>query len=100
MISIIRPWEICHAFLLSADFFQNQLFRKILSGIPSGWQTVLLGLIWVCKSYQQTTLEDTYANTDRLNSQSLNSVIYWLINHSLYQHDIIFYDAIHHVKPF
>ena len=27
-------WVILHAFLLSADFFQNQLFRKILSGIP------------------------------------------------------------------
>ena len=48
-------------------FFQNQLFRKNLSGIPSEWQTVriqispgiLLGLIWnqtVCKVYQQTTL--------------------------------------------
>ena len=47
-------------------FFQIQLFRKILSGIPSECQTVwiqirpnlLLGLIWVqtvCESYQQTT---------------------------------------------
>ena len=27
-------------FLSSADFFQNQLFRKILSGIPSECQTV------------------------------------------------------------
>ena len=26
---------LLHAFLLSADFFQNQLFRNILSGIPS-----------------------------------------------------------------
>ena len=33
-------WVILHAFLLSADFFQNQLFRKILSGIPSECQTV------------------------------------------------------------
>ena len=50
-------------------FFQNQLFRKILSGIPSEYQTVwiqirpsiLWGLIWVqtvCKSYQHTTLGD------------------------------------------
>ena len=48
-------------------FFKNQLFRKILSGIPSECQTdwiqirsvILLGLIWVltvCKGYQQTTL--------------------------------------------
>ena len=56
-----------HAFLLSTDFFQNQLFLKILSGTRSECQTVwiqirpdiLSGLIWVqtvCKSYQQTTL--------------------------------------------
>ena len=56
-----------HDFLLSsADFFQNQLFRKILSGTPSECQTVwtqirtdiLSVLIWVqtvCKGYQQTT---------------------------------------------
>ena len=48
-------------------FFQNQLFRKLLSGIPSECQTdwiqirsdVLSDLIWVqavCKGYQQTTL--------------------------------------------
>ena len=24
----------------SADFFQNQIFRKILSGIPSGYQSL------------------------------------------------------------
>ena len=50
------PWEIFHAFLLSADFFQNQLFRKKFLGIPSD---ILSGLIWiqtVCKSYQQMTL--------------------------------------------
>ena len=62
-----RLWKIFHTFLSSADLFQNQLFRKILSGIPSECQTdwiqirpdVLSGLIWVqsvCKSYQQTTL--------------------------------------------
>ena len=54
-------------FLSSADFFQNQLFGKIISGIPSECQTVwnqirpdvLSGLIWVqtvCEGYQQTTL--------------------------------------------
>ena len=59
--------EILKTFLSSADIFQNQLFRKILSGIPSEWQTVwiqirpdiLSCLIWVqtiCKCYQQTTL--------------------------------------------
>ena len=48
-------------------FSKNQLFGKILSGIPSEGQTVwirfrrdiLSGLIWfqtVCKSYQQTAL--------------------------------------------
>ena len=56
-------WVILHAFLSSADFFQNQRFLKILSGIPSECQTIwiniLSGVIWVqtvCKHYQQTTL--------------------------------------------
>ena len=31
---------ILHIFLSSADFFQNQPFLKILSGIPSECQTV------------------------------------------------------------
>ena len=31
---------ILNTFLLSADFFQNQLFRKIISGIASESQTV------------------------------------------------------------
>ena len=56
-------------FLSSVDFFQNQFFRKILSGIhvSSECQTVwiqilpniLSSLIWVqtvCKGYQQTAL--------------------------------------------
>ena len=53
-------------FLSSADILQNQLFWKILSGIPSECQTVwieikpdvVMGLILaqpVCKVYQQTT---------------------------------------------
>ena len=57
-----------HAFLSSADFFQNQHLQKIISGIPSECQTdwiqirpdILSGLICVqtvCKSYQQMTLE-------------------------------------------
>ena len=65
------PWEIFHASWWSADFFQNQLFQKILSGIPSECQTdwiqirpdILSGLIWVqtvCKGYEQTTDELTY----------------------------------------
>ena len=63
---LIAPWEIFHNFLSSADFFQNQLFRKIISGIPSECITdwiqirpnVLSGLAWaqtVCKGYQQMT---------------------------------------------
>ena len=58
---------ILHAFLSSADFFQNQCFKKNLTGIPSECQTawiqirsdILLGLIWVqtdSKGYQQMTL--------------------------------------------
>ena len=46
--------------LSSADFFQNHLFWKILSGIPSECQTIWIQiLIWVqtvCKGYQQTTI--------------------------------------------
>ena len=51
-------------FLSSADFFQNKLFRKLLSGLLSEckpfWIQVI-SLIWVqtvCKVYQQTTLEE------------------------------------------
>ena len=33
-------WVVLHAFSPSADFFQTQLFQKILSGIPSECQTV------------------------------------------------------------
>ena len=54
-------------FLSSADFFQNQLFGKIISGIPSECQThwiqirpdTVPGLICVqsvCKGFEQTTL--------------------------------------------
>ena len=35
----IACWVILYAFLSSADFFQNQLFLKIVSGIPSECQT-------------------------------------------------------------
>ena len=59
-------WVIFDDFLSSADFFQNYLFQKILSGTLSECQTVwiqvrtdiLSVLIWVqtvCKGYQQTT---------------------------------------------
>ena len=62
-------WVIFHAFLSSADFFQNYFLKKILSGIPSECQTVWTltrpddssGLVWVqtvCQGYQQTTLVD------------------------------------------
>ena len=55
---------LVYVLLSSADFFQNQLFREILSAIPLECQKVwiqirpniLSGLIWiqtVCKSYQQ-----------------------------------------------
>ena len=45
------------------NFFQNQHFRKILSGIQAKCQTDWIQIrpnIWiqsVCKSYEQTTLE-------------------------------------------
>ena len=66
---ILYRWEIFHAFLPSADFFQNQLFRKIISGMSSECQTdwiqirpnILSDRIWVqivCKSYHQMTQGD------------------------------------------
>ena len=47
-----------HVFCLLWIFFQNQLLRKILSGISSV-SNILSGLIWVqtvCRGYQQMTL--------------------------------------------
>ena len=52
-------------YLSSVDFFQNQLFQKILSGIPSECQTdsiqirpnILSGLIWV-QILQRLSAED------------------------------------------
>ena len=35
-VFVFAYWVVLLVFLSSADFFQNQLFRKILSGIPSG----------------------------------------------------------------
>ena len=58
----LASWEIFHV-LSSVDFFffQNQLFRKILSGIPSECQTdwiqvrpdVFSGLIWTQSDLQK-----------------------------------------------
>ena len=86
------PW-IFTTFLSSADIFQNQLFRKILSGIQSEcqivwiqiWPDVLSGLIWVqtvCKSYQQTTLGDKELNdlpkvAERLFSRNSFAWYWW-----------------------
>ena len=67
IINSLPPGKFFHTFLLSADFFQNELFQKILSGIPYQCHTdwilirpdVLSGLIRVqsvCKGYDQTTL--------------------------------------------
>ena len=71
-VVLFNSGKFFHAFLLSADFCQNQLFRKVLSGIPSECQTdwikirsdVLSSLIvvqTVCKSYQQTTVNVSYS---------------------------------------
>ena len=63
---LFASWVIFSCIFQSADFFQNHLFQKTLSGIPSECQAVwmqirphiLWGLIWVqtvWKCYQQTT---------------------------------------------
>ena len=63
--------------LLSADFFQNQLFRKIISGIPTECQTVwiqigpdiLLGPICVQTVFQSLSADDT--SRQKVNMQKL-----------------------------
>ena len=54
VFKLFAYWVIFHAFLLSADFCQNQLLKKILSGILSacqvGWTQT------VSKGFQQTRL--------------------------------------------
>ena len=61
--------------LSSGDFFQNELFRKVLSGALSECQTVWIQirtdilsiLIWVqilCKGYQQT--KEVTASKERI----------------------------------
>ena len=68
----------CHLLIV----FQNQLFRKILSGIPPDCQTcriqirpdILSGLIWiqtVCKSCQPMTLDYT-ASISQLTSLAVS----------------------------
>ena len=63
----LPPGKFFPLFCCLPIFFQNQLFRKILSGIPSECRTdwiqirpdILSGLNWVqsvCKGYEQTTL--------------------------------------------
>ena len=60
LVKTLASWVIFHALLPLADFFQNQLFQKILSVILSECQKiwiqirpdilsthVLLGMIWV-----------------------------------------------------
>ena len=70
-------------FLSSADFFQNQPFRKIISGILSECQTVwtqirtdkMSVLIWVqtiCKDYQQAARKELTANIYILNVVALD----------------------------
>ena len=87
-------WVILHAFLSSADFFQNKLIRKNLSGIPLECQTVwicirpdiLSGLIWVqtvCKGYQQMTpvgKELTLKTKGIFHNDAFNKVRITLVN--------------------
>ena len=55
------------SFLSSAEFFQNQLFRKIISGIPSECKTVWIqirsdkmsGLIWFQTVSKKLSADDT-----------------------------------------
>ena len=79
----IAPWVIFHAFRSSADFFQNQFFWKILSGMPLECQTVwiqmrpdiLSGLIRAQTFCKQTTLggKDIYPTRIQLDSNLLRT---------------------------
>ena len=64
ILTLRRLGNFSRFFVVCLFFFQNQLFQKSISGIPSECQTVwirirpdlLSGLIWVqtvCKGYQQ-----------------------------------------------
>ena len=90
----VKSWRIFHAFLSSADFFQNHLFRKIILGIPSECQTVwiqirpdiLSGLIWVqtvckCFSSQRTKLDATNIMILSLHYIKSSSGACWVILH-------------------
>ena len=52
-------------FCRRADFFQNQLFWNILSGIPSECQTDWIWVQSVCLRYQQRTLGDKELNVSQ-----------------------------------
>ena len=67
VLSVVSILTICHLCFCRLQIFKDQLFRKIISEIPSdcqtGWTQIrpdfLSGLIWVqtvCIGYQQTTL--------------------------------------------
>ena len=89
MVNSLPPWEIFHVFSCLLIFFQNQLFRKILSGIPSECQPdliqirpdVLSGLIWVqsvCKGelkLLEPVIESKYRNDEVTESKSRNDAI-------------------------
>ena len=64
-------------FLLSADIFQNQLFQKILSGIPSECQTVWIQirtdrksvLIWVQACLQMLQKQTALVGKELINTK-------------------------------
>ena len=99
-LGALRVNSLPTCFLSSAFFFQNQLFRKILSGIQPERQTVsikirpdiLSGLIWVqtvCNGYQLTTQvgkEMFHLSTHNTTLPYLQSTVSqqcFLINHKL-----------------
>ena len=95
------PWTLCllckfSCFFLVCWSFQNQLFRKVLSGIPPECETVLIqirpdvlsGLTWVqtvCKGYQQTALVGKALWSSRsVLSQVSSTISKKTVNYSLY----------------
>ena len=81
-----KTGKFFHAFCHLLIFFQNQLFRKFISGIPSGCQTdwiqirpnILSGLIWVqsaCKGWE--IFSCFLSSADFFSKSTFSRIYFW-----------------------
>ena len=77
-------------FLLAADFYHNQLFRNILSGVPCIWVSNSLepdqarsfvGLIWFQAVCEKLSAEDT--------RRQLSALLVWCADHTSWYRNIL-----------